>query len=700
MLGSFVSKNGTHFRISHPLLFSVVSSHYGKSFGEAIINNVSIDFLINEVDLKASVSVHLELEIHSCLFLSLAKRFHEEIRQGRPTILKARIFLSSEFVEIFLKYLKAKTFEDIKKYYILDRSRKTQIDNMSGMSCLNSKSDSSNVISFLVYYGHVNILRFLTELVVSHNQSTDLMFGGFDDQVKHLVLASYNGDRILIDFVLKFMQEGVIHMYNELLSRLNLEELHLIAGCLFRSQTISLSKEFDNVEFQFKNKDDNKTDTTESAQMTFVAKLNNYCTYLNRCHTFGNLPLISASEYGFLTAVDLLIHVGADINKFDKYGDPPLLAASRSGYLTVVEKLINHGADINQCIEFGDSPLIAASQSGHLTVVEKLINHGASINQCNVYGDSPLTSASQSGHLTVVEKLINHGADINQCNECNRSPLIAASQSGNLTVVEKLISHGANINQCHMFGDSPLASASQSGHLTVVEKLINHGADINQCNEYNRSPLIAASQSGHLTVVEKLISHGACINQCAKFGEFPLFVASQSGHLNVVEKLINCGADINQCNKYGRSPLYVASQSGHLTVVKKLTNHGANINQCDNCGNYPLSATFRSSQQPVVEEFIEHGKTLNERSSNVHYESIMKSEINELVNKEKDRFNEYMNEKPQSGKQLKTSSQELYKTRSEVVKIPYDSEIYSRSTNDFAFERSERNRKYLRCEIQ
>ncbi|XP_061180658.1 ankyrin repeat domain-containing protein 50-like [Saccostrea echinata] len=407
-------------------------------------------------------------------------------------------------------------------------------------------------------------------------------------------------------FLLNLCTENIPHPF--LLSH---KELHLIAGCLFRSQYISLPEESANVKCSFEPEDEFQANTTESGQMTFVEKWIDHGADINHCRIFEGLSLFAASESEYLTVVEILIQLGADINQCDEYGESPLIAASRSGHLNVVEKLIDYGADINQCDEFGRCPLFAASRSGHLNVVEKLIDCGADIYRCDGFGRQPLFAASQFGHLSVVEKLIECGADVNKCDKNGNSPLVAASRSGYLTVVEKLIDHGADINQCDEFGRCPLFAALQLGHLNVVEKLIDCGADICRSDGFGRQPLFAASQYGHMSVVEKLIECGADINKCDRNSESPLIAASRSGHLNVVEKLIDYGADINQCDEFGRCPLFAASRSGHLNVVEKLIDCGADIYRCDGFGRQPLFAASQYGHMSVVEKLIECGADVN-----------------------------------------------------------------------------------------
>lgn len=73
--------------------------------------------------------------------------------------------------------------------------------------------------------------------------------------------------------------------------------------------------------------------------------------------------------------------------------DKALNTASFYGDIDVVKLLIKYGADVNARQENNMTALNCAIENMHLDVIEHLIKHGANINLCDKYGVTPLHQA-------------------------------------------------------------------------------------------------------------------------------------------------------------------------------------------------------------------------------------------------------------------------------------------------------------------
>ena len=169
-------------------------------------------------------------------------------------------------------------------------------------------------------------------------------------------------------------------------------------------------------------------------------------------------PLMIASEYDELRAINLLIKHGANVELQDKDGETALFHAvtsfSTCYTLETIRVLVENGADVNASRNDNCTPLMKAANGCELDMVTILIEIGADVDLQDKNGDTALHYAvrpyDQSWKYTfrtkddpddpceVVNALLTGGA-AQLCNNQQFTPLLLASKEGMDLMVDKLI---------------------------------------------------------------------------------------------------------------------------------------------------------------------------------------------------------------------------------------------------------------------
>lgn len=89
-------------------------------------------------------------------------------------------------------------------------------------------------------------------------------------------------------------------------------------------------------------------------------------------NSFGNLPLLAATEHSNLSMIRLLVEHGADVNAVDQMGTTALMCAAKNGSANEVSYLLAHGAKANLLDKSGNTALSLARQQNRTEAVELL----------------------------------------------------------------------------------------------------------------------------------------------------------------------------------------------------------------------------------------------------------------------------------------------------------------------------------------
>ncbi|XP_062589044.1 uncharacterized protein LOC134250692 [Saccostrea cucullata] len=243
---------------------------------------------------------------------------------------------------------------------------------------------SVRVISWVVYYGHSQIMQYILEQTDLHKETQSEFFWNFfhldftqtTKQDKKNIAANYQ-----IENPWSFRDPDINGSISE-------HKRLLLLSCYNGDlETVKIFTRY------FKR---------ETIYMTYPN--------LDIKYVLGNKTLSAACEEGHPSVVKELLEARADVNKKDMY-HTPLTAACVGGHLGVVKELLAAGVDANQNDKY-DTPLTIACEGGHLSVVKELLGARATVNPYGVY-KLPLIVACDGGFINIVKELLEAGADVN-----------------------------------------------------------------------------------------------------------------------------------------------------------------------------------------------------------------------------------------------------------------------------------------------
>jgi ankyrin repeat protein/mono/diheme cytochrome c family protein len=271
----------------------------------------------------------------------------------------------------------------------------------------------------------------------------------------------------------------------------------------------------------------------------FTAALGRLPTAVRAKGLAGITPLMSATLYGDVAAMQALISSGADVNARNEAGATALMWAVTD--LAKTQLLVEHGAEVDVRSPDGRTPLmIAAGLRGSAPVVKLLLAKGASPSTVGpaLFGiTNPLNEAAFAGDAAVFGLLVDAGADLKaggpfglaaatltRCESC-ATLLIKASPP-------PFVSIAAGI----------MAPPFADGQLT--RGLVEQGADVNGRDPEGRPLIVAVASSDRAPVetMQALLARGVDVHAKGPNGETALDAALQRGQTPLVELLLKAGA--------------------------------------------------------------------------------------------------------------------------------------------------------------
>jgi ankyrin repeat protein len=364
----------------------------------------------------------------------------------------------------------------------------------------------------------------------------------------------------------------------------------------------------------------------------------------------GATPLSLAAVKGDLTAVKLLLSLGANVNLQDNNKNVPLAimlwdikkAMEKTGlypenfaiYKEIAVLLMNAGTDIklrnqaNFSVKQGiearyewKEELLAIAQKGIKPIHEQL-----ALVATETVTIHKLWNSSLPPDLNSVMNLINKNPGlVNKPFAFNGIyPLHLAAYHDNPSAVELLIKLGADINAQDLQGNTPLASLYWSNKTNLKEhrfetaNFLIAGTDLDQEDSqgYSLNKLVQVENGDLATYIKQ-------------GGEKPvdtsIFNTHEKPKLTEVLHIVKSNKQlVNQTfdNYYKASPLSLAVVTGNLEAVKLLLKLGADVNQVDGNGNTALASLFwhvgkYNIKDEEKHQYIEIAKLLLDRGTDI-----------------------------------------------------------------------------------
>jgi ankyrin repeat protein len=265
--------------------------------------------------------------------------------------------------------------------------------------------------------------------------------------------------------------------------------------------------------------------------------------------TQGQTPLVLATAFGTLEAVQLLLEAGADPKLAAAGGITPLHVAARD--IRKVRLLIDRGGDVNARSAAGATPLMVASATnGASGAVSLLIEKGARVTDRDSVGATALSAAAVADHGSAVRLLLDAGSD-----GSDPQALFGAAMNGNVETTRLLLARQPNVRAA--IPDVPNTVKNgpiQFGRVTALHFAV--AAD---------SPDIA----------RLLLDAGAPPNVADMRGLTPLAyaIATDRPNLALIRMLKAAGGDLTVRGTHGDTPLDWARKFNDAAVLGELNLH-------------------------------------------------------------------------------------------------------------------------------
>ncbi|XP_055998771.1 uncharacterized protein LOC125654883 isoform X2 [Ostrea edulis] len=578
-------------------------------------------------------SFDLCIRLRQDQYTLLAERLYRDIQNMELyDVFRNQVLKHSQVYQAFIRVLETKSYTELKSVFL---SSQGKVDKIAGKrKCVVEESEERDewtrqtvlvdyrsdgsfleircnvrVISWVIYYGHYQILEYIVQQTEKHNEVSELfgITGNYPQESRSEIFEKnivFHRSRreIMVE------RSGIETCNNQENNRPVEQSTSGIYTCIEQGNEINMLVEECRLLLLCCYSGDVQT---IGVLLPLCKKVINGIDQIREdISWYHHPPLINACAEGHASIVEELVKAGADVNLQRRGGCTPLIAASKRGHVSIVEELVKAGADINAHDLVRDTPLVAACEEGHVSIVEKLVKAGANVNLQNMEEYTPLIAASERGHVSIVKELVEARADVNLQGIGVLTPLIAACEGGHVSVVEDLVKAGANVNLQDGMKNTPLMAAYNEGHVSLIEGLVKAGANVNLQDIWGCTPLIAACEGGDVSVVEDLVKAGANVNLQDKMENTPLMAACKGGHVSLIEGLVKAGANVNLKDKKN-TPLIAACKGGHVNIVGELVKAKASVNLKDEIGNTPLIAACEGGHVSIVEDLVNAGADVN-----------------------------------------------------------------------------------------
>ena len=247
--------------------------------------------------------------------------------------------------------------------------------------------------------------------------------------------------------------------------------------------------------------------------------------------------LIIASSSGYVSEIERLIRLGADVNTETLEGVTPLIFAVINNKPEAVKTLLNYNPVLDKVTSSYETPLIIAVKNNNPEICEILIRAGADVDLPDRNGATPLHYSSINGYFEITDLLIYYNAVIDQKSDDGITPLLAAIMAGYPNIADLLIQNGANMEARSSKGYTPFIMASVNSDTLIMDLLFRHGVDIYAANNEHYDALDIAISSNQPEAAKYLLRIGNKWTNSSSHAVDPYLVATKYRRKDMVSLL-------------------------------------------------------------------------------------------------------------------------------------------------------------------
>ncbi len=218
--------------------------------------------------------------------------------------------------------------------------------------------------------------------------------------------------------------------------------------------------------------------------------------------------LMIASSKGYISEIERLTGLGADVNTESMVGVTPLIFAVINNELEAVKTLLKYDPDVDKVTSAYETPLIIAVKNNNFEICETLIRAGADVDLPDGNGASPLHYAAINGYFEITDLLLYYNASVDQKSDEGITPLLASIMAGYPAVADLLIQNGANMEARNDEGFTPFIMASVNGDTLIMDLLHRNGVDIYATNNAHYNALDLSISSNQPDAAKYLLRIG------------------------------------------------------------------------------------------------------------------------------------------------------------------------------------------------
>ncbi|TIA61732.1 ankyrin [Aureobasidium pullulans] len=368
----------------------------------------------------------------------------------------------------------------------------------------------------------------------------------------------------------------------------------------------------------------------------------------------GWTALITASSYGHLHIVRLLVMAGADVNSQDIHGWSPLIWSVLKNNIDIARELLTAGASISLADENGWTAMHWAASIGNLEMIDLLSPAWDRLYESRStedYGKAklktpderlePLLIAADYQNDSALDKMIDVHSELFRAIEVDR-PLDTSGLFRFLNK-EEYIARRYDLgrpNLPSLVFPKLFDSAIRSNHLSMVKLLVERGMKDEMYREVNgRKSLHTAVFCNTPEIPQYLIDHHSDVGAKDAKGYTAMDIGLRNGTLEMIEYLLSLPAAQSAIQGSRGSTLHLiwsnqrillnhgveSPQSNHqashmqawgvrrawtaeahtqiskaqVTTAKQLLAHGADVNAPNEFGETPIFHALKCSSQAV-----------------------------------------------------------------------------------------------------